>query len=108
MTTSDLETKIEDDQHILVEAPLRRPSTMSKVVTNWARKTNNSFNEIMANQTYVEPRPRFKSSQEREEYLLKQSKWTENKTIDRQDEAEQQEEGTKYNQMRMMNNKKNH
>ena len=33
-TTSDWETEIEDDQHILIEAPLRRPNTMPKVLTN--------------------------------------------------------------------------
>ena len=91
-TTSDWETKIEDDQHILVEASLRRPNTMTKILTNWTRQINNSFNEIQVNQTCVEPRPRFKSFQDTKEYWQKQSKWTNNKAIDKQDEAEQQEE----------------
>ena len=33
-TTSDWETKTEDDQHILFNAPLRRPNTITKVLTN--------------------------------------------------------------------------
>ena len=33
-TTSDWETNIEDNQHILVEAPSRRPNTMPLVLTN--------------------------------------------------------------------------
>ena len=91
-TTSDWEINIEDNQHILVEAPLRRPNTMPKVLTNWTRQINNSFNEIQANQTFVEPIHRFKSFQEIEEYWQKQSKWTDSETKNRQDEAEQQEE----------------
>ena len=65
--TSDWETEIEDDKHILVEAPLRRPNTMSKVLTYWTRQINNSFKEIQENWTHVEPRSRFKSFQETEE-----------------------------------------
>ena len=58
-TTSYWETKIEDDQYMIVEVPLRRPSTIPKVVTtgkqkyplaNWTSavngQTNNSLNEI--------------------------------------------------------------
>ena len=47
---------------------------------------------MQANQTCVEPRPRFKSYQETEEFCQRQSKLTDNKTIDRQDEEEEQEE----------------
>ena len=72
--SSDWETKIADNQHISVEAPLQRPNTMPKVLTNWIRQINNSFNEIQANQTCVEPIPTFKSFQETEEYWQKQSK----------------------------------
>ena len=49
----------------------------------------------LANWTWVDlgnPRPKFRSFQEEEEFWQKQSKWTDNKTIDRQDEEQQQEE----------------
>ena len=33
-TTTEWESETEHDQHILVEAPLRRPNTIPKVLTN--------------------------------------------------------------------------
>ena len=41
-------------------------------------------NKTQANWTCIEPRHRFKSFQEMEVYWKKQSKWTVNKTIERQ------------------------
>ena len=55
-------------------------------------QVNNSLNKIQANWTCVEPQYGFKSFQETEKYWQKQSRQTDNKTIDRQDEAEQEEE----------------
>ena len=37
-TISDWETNIKDDQHMSVEAPLRRPNTIPKVLTNGKQK----------------------------------------------------------------------
>ena len=104
-TTSDRETKTEEDQHILVEVPLRRPNTIPKVLTNgkwkyplanWTSvvkgQINNSLNEVHSYWTCVVPRPRFRLCQEAEKFWQRQSEQTDNRTIDGPDEAEQQEE----------------